>query len=199
MTSSSTAASTRWASPAPPCSDIRGNSASRQGGSTITQQYVKNVYLTNERTLDRKIREAVMAIKLEQEIPKEQILENYLNTIYFGRGAYGIQAASQAYFTKDVGELSLPEAALLAGLIRSPQSAEPYRYPEEARRRRRTVLDAMLQEGYITEQERDLSDAWEFDVFHGAGPLGPVRRRRGHARRRRTSGPTSSSRRSASS
>ena len=110
-------------------SDIRGNSASRQGGSTITQQYVKNVYLSNERTLDRKIREAVMAIKLEQEIPKEQILENYLNTIYFGRGAYGIQAAAQAYFGKDVGEVSLPEAALLAGLIRSPQSAEPYRVP----------------------------------------------------------------------
>ncbi len=144
--------------------DIRGNSASRQGGSTITQQYVKNVYLTNERTLSRKIREAVMAVKLEQEISKEQILENYLNTIYFGRGAYGIQAASQAYFAKDVGELNLPEAALLAGLIRSPERAEPLRHPEEATRRRRTVLDALLEEGKITEPERDLAAAWPFDI-----------------------------------
>ena len=147
-------------------SDIRGSSASRQGGSTITQQYVKNVYLTNERTLTRKIREAVMAIKLEQEVPKEQILENYLNTIYFGRGSYGIGAASRAYFDKDVSELSLPEAALLAGLIRSPQRAEPYRYPEEAKRRRLTVLDAMLEEGMITQAEHDLSDEWPFDVYH---------------------------------
>jgi len=148
-------------------SDIRGNSASRQGGSTITQQYVKNTYLSDERTLTRKIREAVMAIKLEQEISKEQILENYLNTIYFGRGAYGVQAASQAYFDKNVGEVSLPEAALLAGLVRSPQRAEPYKFPEEARRRRRTVLDAMLEEGMITRAERDLSDEVTFDPEHG--------------------------------
>ena len=147
-------------------SDIRGSSASQQGGSTITQQYVKNTYLTSERTLTRKIREAVMAIKLEQEISKEQILENYLNTIYFGRGSYGIGAASRSYFDKDVSELTLPEAALLAGLIRSPQRAEPYRYPEEAKRRRRTVLDAMLEEGMISAQERDLADEWPFDVYH---------------------------------
>ncbi len=147
-------------------SDIRGSSASQQGGSTITQQYVKNVYLTNERTLTRKIREAVMAVKLEQELSKEQILENYLNTIYFGRGSYGIGAASRAYFNKDVSEISLPEAALLAGLIRSPQRAEPYRFPEEAKRRRRTVLDAMLEEDMITQAEHDLSDAWPFDVYH---------------------------------
>jgi penicillin-binding protein 1A len=144
--------------------DIRGSSASRQGGSTITQQYVKNVYLTNERTLSRKIREAVMAVKLEQEISKEQILESYLNTIYFGRGAYGIQAASQAYFSKDAIELNLPEAALLAGLIRSPQRAEPYKFPEEATRRRRTVLDAMLEEGKITAAERDEAAEWPFDL-----------------------------------
>src|SRR5687768_16518077 len=108
-----------------------------------------------------------MAVKLEQEIPKEQILENYLNTIYFGRGAYGIQAASQAYFHKNVGDLSLSDAALLAGLIRSPQSAEPYSDPEEARRRRRTVLDAMLEEEMITKARRDEADEVPFDVFHG--------------------------------
>ncbi|HYI62212.1 MAG TPA: PBP1A family penicillin-binding protein [Acidimicrobiales bacterium] len=154
-------------------SDIRNSSASQQGGSTITQQYVKNVYLSNERTLSRKVREAVMAVKLEQELSKEQILENYLNTIYFGRGAYGIQAASRAYFVKDVGQLTLPDAALLAGLIRSPQRAEPYTFPEEARRRRRTVLDAMLEEQMITEDERDLSDAWPFDLAHGLALWSP--------------------------
>ena len=154
-------------------SDIRGSSASRQGGSTITQQYVKNVYLSSERTFTRKIREAAMAVKLEQEISKEQILENYLNTIYFGRGSYGIGAAARAYFGKDVGEISLPEAALLAGLIRSPQSAEPYLHPEEARRRRRTVLDAMLEEKMISPQERDISDEWPFDVYHGLALWAP--------------------------
>jgi penicillin-binding protein 1A len=147
--------------------DIRGNSASRQGGSTITQQYVKNVYLTDERTLTRKIREAVMAIKLEQEISKEQILENYLNTIYFGRGAYGVQAASRVYFGKDVGELGLADAALLAGLIRSPHHAEPYDDPEEAKRRRRTVLDAMLQEEMITREERDAADEVPMNLYGG--------------------------------
>lgn len=147
--------------------DIRGNSASRQGGSTITQQYVKNVYLTDERTLTRKIREAVMAVKLEQEISKEQILENYLNTIYFGRGAYGVQAASRVYFAKDVGELSTADAALLAGLIRSPHRAEPYEYPEEAKRRRRTVLDAMLEEEMITTEERDAADDVPMNLYGG--------------------------------
>jgi len=147
--------------------DIRGNSASRQGGSTITQQYVKNVYLTDERTLTRKIREAVMAVKLEQEISKEQILENYLNTIYFGRGAYGVQAASRVYFEKDVGELVLADAALLAGLIRSPQRAEPYAHAEEAKRRRRTVLDAMLEEEMITKADRDAADDVPMNLYGG--------------------------------
>ncbi|CAN5631746.1 hypothetical protein BH24ACT4_BH24ACT4_04090 [soil metagenome] len=147
-------------------SDIRGGSASRQGGSTITQQYVKNVYLNSDRTLTRKIREAVIAIKLEQEVSKEQILENYLNTIYFGRGAYGIGAAARAYFSKGVSELTLPESALLAGLIRSPQRAEPYQFPVEAKRRRRTVLDAMLEEDMISQGEHDLSDEGPFDVYH---------------------------------
>ena len=147
--------------------DIRGNSASRQGGSTITQQYVKNAYLTDERTLTRKIREAVIAVKLEQEISKEQILENYLNTIYFGRGAYGVQAASRVYFEKDVGELGLADAALLAGLIRSPQRAEPYDHPEEAKRRRRTVLDAMLEEEMISREERDTADEVPMNLYGG--------------------------------
>lgn len=134
--------------------DIRGQGV-RQGGSTITQQYVKTVYLTNERTITRKIREAVLAIKLEQELSKEEILERYLNAVYFGRGAYGVGAAARAYFGKDVTEVDLAEAAYLAGLIRAPERADALRHPEEATRRRRTVLQGMLVEGYIDQDRFD--------------------------------------------
>ena len=96
--------------------------ASEQGGSTITQQYVKNVYLSSERSITRKLKEAVLAVKLERELDKNQILERYLNTIYFGRGAYGVGAAARAYFGKDVRTIGLPEAAYLAGLIRAPEA-----------------------------------------------------------------------------
>ena len=138
--------------------DIRGGEI-RQGGSTITQQYVKTVYLTNERTIVRKIKEAVLAIKLEQELSKEQILERYLNAIYFGRGSYGVGTASRTYFGHDISELDLAEAAFLAGLIRAPEAAEPLRNPEEASRRRLTVLEAMVDEGYITPAELDAAAA----------------------------------------
>ena len=100
-------------------SNLRAGGVS-QGGSTITQQYVKNVYLTQERTFIRKIREAALAVKVERELPKEEILTRYLNTIYLGRGAYGIEAASRVYFGRNLDRLTLPEAAYLAGLIRSP-------------------------------------------------------------------------------
>jgi penicillin-binding protein 1A len=126
---------------------IRGNSESEQGGSTITQQYVKIVYLTRERTLARKIREAIYAVELERELSKQEILERYLNTVYFGRGAYGVQAAAQAYFLRDVQDLTLPEAAYLAGLIRAPENADADRNPEEATRRRNTTLDNLLDLG----------------------------------------------------
>ena len=150
--------------------DLR-DSGVQQGGSTITQQYVKNVYLTNERTVTRKIKEAVLAVKLERELPKTEILGRYLNTIYFGRGAYGVQAASQTYFGKNVQDLNLPEAAYLAGLIRSPETADAARAPgdpqaasnkETAVRRRTSVLDAMLEESYITQAQRDaaVQAAW---------------------------------------
>ncbi len=134
-----------------------------QGGSTITQQYVKNSFLTNERTLTRKVREATLAIKLEREAVdktagKQQILQDYLNLIYFGRGAYGIQAASQAYFGKNVEQLNLADSAYLAGLIRAPESADARDNPEEAERRRATVLRRMLEDGYITELEADRAD-----------------------------------------
>jgi len=146
--------------------DIR-NEGSRQGGSTITQQYIKLTYLSRERSLQRKLKEAVLSVKFEQKYSKRDILERYLNTVYFGRGAYGIQAASRAYFGHDVQALTLPESALLAGLIRSPATAEPYRYPEEAARRRRTVLQGMFDEGKITRTQFTQADAWRFHPFYG--------------------------------
>jgi len=139
--------------------DVFGDSASRQGGSTITQQYVKSVYLTSERTLTRKLKEAVLAVKLEQTLDKREILTRYLNEVYFGRGAYGVEAASRTYFGVGVEDLTLPQAAYLAGLIRAPEHADATRNPEEASRRRRTVLHAMQEEGYITADQAELADA----------------------------------------
>ncbi|HEX3827065.1 MAG TPA: transglycosylase domain-containing protein [Sporichthyaceae bacterium] len=98
---------------------------STQGGSTITQQYVKNYYLTSQRTMDRKIKEALLSIKIDKTLSKDQILENYLNTIYLGRGAYGVQAAAQAYFHTDVNKLTVAQDAALASVIRSPALYDP--------------------------------------------------------------------------
>jgi len=138
--------------------DLRGSEA-QQGGSTITQQYVKLTYLSSERTIERKIKEAVLAIKLEQELSKEEILERYLNLVYFGRGAYGVGTAAEVYFGKPIRDIDLAEAAYLAGLIRAPEAADAIRNPEEASRRRRTVLDGMLDEGYIDQAAHDAADA----------------------------------------
>jgi membrane peptidoglycan carboxypeptidase len=150
--------------------DIRGQGV-QQGGSTITQQFAKNKYLTHDRTLTRKLEEAALSIKVEQQMSKEEILEGYLNTIYFGRNAYGVQSATRAYFDKDVQDLALWEAAFLAGLIRAPALAEPEKYPEEATRRRATVLEAMVAEGYITEDERELANAVEWTPGETIVPL----------------------------
>jgi len=132
--------------------DVRGKSL--QGGSTLTQQYVKNVYLNHERTILRKLKEAVLAVKLERHYDKQVILERYLNTIYLGRGAYGVQAASRSYFGKDVGELGLGEAAYLAGLIRSPEAADAVKSPAVAAARRARILTAMEQTHAITHHQR---------------------------------------------
>ena len=132
--------------------DVRGGSL--QGGSTLTQQYVKNVYLGHERTFARKVKEAALAVKLERKLTKRQILERYLNTIYFGRGAYGVQAASRAYFGKDVGELGLSEAAYLASVIRSPVAADPRTNPQRADAGRDRSLAAMVSAGWITAAQR---------------------------------------------
>jgi penicillin-binding protein 1A len=115
---------------------------------------VKLVYLGSERTLSRKVKEAALAIKLERKLTKDQILERYLNAVYFGRGAYGIEAAAQAYFGKDVGALGLPEASFLAGLIRSPETDDPYRgYAPTATARRLLTLKAMVRYHKISEAE----------------------------------------------
>lgn len=144
-------------------SDLVSDSASRQGGSTITQQYVKTVYLTREQTISRKLREAAMAIKLERKVSKSEILERYLNEVYFGRGAYGVEAAARAYFGTGVAKLRLDQSAYLAGLIRAPELADATRNVDEATRRRRTVLDAMIETGAITREQRDEADRVPFE------------------------------------
>lgn len=116
----------------------------QQGGSTITQQLVKNVFLSEERTLDRKIKEAILALEISRHYSKSEILEAYLNEVYFGNLSYGIGAAAETYFAKDVSELDLAEAALLAGLLQSPAGYDPYRYPEAAEVRRNDILGLML-------------------------------------------------------
>lgn len=126
----------------------------QQGGSTITQQYVKNAVLQDSsRTVSRKAREAIIAIKLERRFSKKQILGLYLNTIYLGRSAYGIEAAARAYFDKSADELTLPEAAYLAGIIPSPESYQPDDNPRGARERRDRVLDLMASQGFIGEDQ----------------------------------------------
>ncbi|HEX7277013.1 MAG TPA: transglycosylase domain-containing protein, partial [Acidimicrobiales bacterium] len=138
--------------------DIRRKGVT-QGGSTITQQYVKNAYVGTDYTLWRKVREAVISVKIERKFNKNQILERYLNTVYFGRGAYGIQAASKAYFNKDVSQLELKEAAYLAGLIRSPSAGDVVDDPQEAHDLRFIVLSAMVDTKVITAEEANAVEA----------------------------------------
>ncbi len=124
-----------------------------QGGSTITQQLVKNDLLTPDRTMARKLRELVLARQVERQYSKDTILEQYLNTVYFGEGAHGIFTAAQRYFGKELGDLNLAEAALIAGQVASPTHFNPFREPERARARRAYVLDRMVAEGYVAEDE----------------------------------------------
>lgn len=124
------------------------------GGSTITQQYAKNAYLTQERTLSRKYKELVLSIKLETIVAKDQILNDYLNTIYFGRGSYGIATAANQYFDKNVVELNLSESALLAAIIQAPNALAPEDNLERLTNRWNYVLDGMATQGWITAEER---------------------------------------------
>ncbi|MGI8759490.1 MAG: transglycosylase domain-containing protein, partial [Acidimicrobiales bacterium] len=120
-----------------------------QGGSTITQQLVKNALLTPKQDLERKVHEAVLALRLEDQMTKDEILERYLNTVYFGNGAYGLQAAGEMYFGVGVGELGQSEAALLAGLIRNPVNYDPFLFPEVATERRDLVVDRLVAVGQL--------------------------------------------------
>jgi penicillin-binding protein 1A len=122
-----------------------------QGGSTITQQLAKNLFLTQERTLSRKIQEAILAVWLERKFTKNQILELYLNRVYFGAGAYGIEAASQRYFSKPARLVTLAEAAVLAGVVQAPGRLAPNRNPDAAQKRAEVVIADMRDEGFITE------------------------------------------------
>ena len=121
-----------------------------EGGSTITQQLAKNAYLTQERTIKRKIQEVFLALQLEKQYTKQEILEFYLNQIYFGRGAYGVQAAAKTYFNKNVEDLNLSECALLAGIPKSPNYYSPFNDMQAAIERRNLVLDQMVKYHYIT-------------------------------------------------
>ncbi|MCJ8517780.1 penicillin-binding protein 1A [Pseudorhizobium tarimense] len=124
-----------------------------QGGSTITQQLAKNLFLSPERTFERKIQEVLLAFWLEHKFDKDQILAMYLNRVFFGSNAYGVEAASRRYFNKSARDVNLGEAALLAGLLKAPSRLSPARDPEAAEERAQVVLGAMQEEGYVTEEE----------------------------------------------
>ena len=124
------------------------------GGSTITQQYAKNAYLTQERTITRKLRELVLSIKLETIISKDQILQDYLKTIYFGRGSYGIETAANQYFGKSVSQLEVSESAVLAAIVQAPNGLSPEENLDRLTSRWNYVLDGMVEKGWISQEER---------------------------------------------
>lgn len=136
----------------------------RQGGSTITQQLAKVMFLSPERTLSRKIKEAVLALRLEKNMTKEEILEQYLNRVYFGHGAYGIEMAARIYYGKSARQLKLHEAALLAGLIRAPSLYSPYNNIVRARERQLYVLQRMKDAGFITKDEFERASASPIEI-----------------------------------
>lgn len=165
---------------------VRDNLLGKQnagGGSTITQQYVKNAFLDSERTVTRKMRELVIAAKMARQWSKDEILGAYLNTIYYGRGAYGIAAAAEAYFAKPVPELTLAEGAVLAALVRAPSALDPETHLTELKHRWQYVLDGMVQMGSLGPGDRDattfphivpLAELPERDIA-GRGPAGLIR------------------------
>jgi penicillin-binding protein 1A len=137
-----------------------------EGGSTITQQLVKNLYTGTDRTISRKVSEALLAWQLEDRLSKDEILTRYLNTVYFGKGAYGVQAAARTFFNIDARKLDLAQSALLAGLITSPGHFDPYEYPHRALGRRRVVLRLMDELGMITTAQRRHARAQPIHLHH---------------------------------
>src|SRR3954453_4956616 len=142
-----------------------GTGERARGGSTITQQVAKNLLVGNEYSITRKIKEAILARRIENVLTKQQILELYLNQIFLGRNAYGVQAAARAYFDKDVNQLTLPEAAYLAILPNGPSNYDPNARPQKALDRRNWVLGEMEKNGFITAEQREAAQA---------APLGTV-------------------------
>ena len=147
------------------------------GASTITQQVAKNFLLTNEQTIDRKIKEAILALRIEQAYSKDKILELYLNEIFLGLGSYGVAAASLAYFDKSVHELTLAEAAYLAALPKGPNNYNPFRYADRAIERRNWVIDRMVENGFATPEEGEAAKS-------RAARRQAAQRRSAHLRRR---------------
>lgn len=142
-----------------------------QGGSTITQQYIKNVVLTPEVSLERKLEEAQLAVRLEEGLTKEEILTRYVNTIYLGDGAYGVGSAAAHYFGKQVADLTVGEAALLAGLIKNPSTWNPFADEDAALGRRRVVLEQMTRIGALTPDQAAEADAEPLQLIEQAPPL----------------------------
>ena len=143
-----------------------------QGGSTITMQLVENAFFTDNpsRTYKRKVQEAVLAIQMERHYTKDEILEAYLNQIYFGHGAYGVQAASQAYFGKDVSELTLSESALIAGVTNNPATFSPYNDVEKAKERRAVVLDNMVEAGMTSSSKAESAKQEDINLSSDTAP-----------------------------
>src|SRR5215213_10651913 len=141
-----------------------------QGGSTLTQQLAKNLFLTQERTLSRKVQEVALAAWLERKFSKTQILDLYLNRVYFGAGAYGIEAAAQRYFSKPATKLTVAEAATLAGLVRSPSRLAPTRNPDGAEKRAQVVLAAMVDMKFISD---DMAKVALIQPAHAVKTAGP--------------------------
>lgn len=135
------------------------HSRSKQGGSTLTQQLAKNLFLSPDRTLERKVQEALLALWLEHKYTKDQILEMYLNRVYLGSGAYGVEAASRRYFGKSAKDVDLMEAATLAGLLKAPSRLSPARDPKAANDRAKLVLAAMKEEGMVNDAEVAMAEA----------------------------------------
>jgi penicillin-binding protein 1A len=135
-----------------------------EGGSTITQQLAKVLFLTPDKSLDRKLKEAVLAIELERRYSKDRLLEMYLNQIYFGHGAFGVEAASRTFFGKSVKDLSIAESALLAGLPKAPSTYSPFDHPEAAKRRRGIVLARMVDVSVLKDAEAKKLGAAKLDL-----------------------------------
>src|SRR5690625_3606345 len=145
-----------------------------EGASTITQQLAKNLFLTNEKTWLRKTKEVMIALYLEREFTKDEILEMYLNVVYFGQGQYGIEAAANKYFYKSVDELTIEEGALLAGMVKAPNGYSPIDHADKAKNRRDLVLQAMTDEGYISEEEATMVQEQELELNISQRKINPA-------------------------